>query len=489
MTGSISSPGLGSGLDVKSIVDKLVAIEHRPVDVLAAQTKGVQTRLSSFGLLKSFMSNLRDAAAKLADASLWKTTSATSSNPAIATATPLPGATTPPAVGGYRLKVGNLAQAQTLVSTPSADPKADLGAGRLLIEFGTWNDAGTNFAPKAGATPATITLTDAASSLEDVRDRINAANAGVDATLLRDASGTRLVVKSRATGEENAVRITASGPTDGDPPPAGLAALAYDPPHTAPGDASLTRAQPARNAHATINGVDIASATNTLDGAVEGLRISLLKASDDVVDLGVAPDTGAMKKALGAFVGAYNDITGYIATQTKYDATSKTAATLQGDASTLQVQKQLAGALSGMSAASSAFPRLLDVGIHLNSDNTLSLDSSKADKALANPQELAKAFAGHDASDPGKDGFGVRFVALAGKTLDFEGLIATRTRALEGTIRRAKDRQEKMEELVTQYQARMLKVYTALDTKMATLKAQSDYVTQQMKALAKNSGS
>src|SRR5262249_44961920 len=128
----------------------------------------------------------------------------------------------------------------------------DLGAGRLRIELGAWNDDATVFTPKAGATAATITLTDSASSLEDVRDRINASDAGVDATLLRDASGTRLVVKSRATGEENAVRITALGATDVDPPPAGLAALAYDPPNTAPLAASLTRAQPARNAHATL---------------------------------------------------------------------------------------------------------------------------------------------------------------------------------------------------------------------------------------------
>ena len=369
MTGSISSPGLGSGLDVKSIVDKLVAIEHRPIDVLANQAKGVKTRLSSFGLLKSFMGNLKDAAAQLANASLWKATSATSTNAAVATATPLAGAATPPSVGSYHLKVDALAQAQTLVSKAGVDPQAALGAGSLRIELGAWDAAGTSFTPKAGATPATITLPAEASSLADVRDRINAANAGVDATLLRDASGTRLVIKSRATGEENAVRITAAGPADGDPPPAGLAALAYDPPNTPADAGALTRAQAARNAHATINGVDISSASNTLDGAVEGLRIALLKPSDDAVDIGVAPDTGAMKKAL-----------------------------------------------------------------------------------------------------------------------DFEGLLATRTRALEGTVARYRDRQGQMEDQVSQYQDRMLKVYTALDTKMSTLKAQSDYVTQQLKVLARNGG-
>jgi flagellar hook-associated protein 2 len=489
MTGTISSPGLGSGLDVKSIVDKLVSIEHRPVDILAAQTKDVKTRLSSFGLLKSFMGNLKDAAAKLADPALWKATSATSTNPAVATATPVPGAATPPGVGSYHLKVANLAQAQTLVSAPSADPKADLGAGRLRIELGTWDAAGTGFTPKAGATAATIALTDAASSLEDVRDRINAADAGVDATLLRDASGTRLVVKSRATGEENAVRITASGLADGDAAPAGLAALAYDPPNAAPDAPSLTRAQAARNAHATINGVDVESATNTLEGAVEGLRIALLKPSDEAVDVSVSPDTGAMKKALTAFVGAYNDIAGYIAAQTKYDAATKTAAPLQGDATTLQLQKLLSGALAGTSTASGAFPRLLDVGIHLNGDGTVALDSSRADKALANPQELAKAFSSRDATDTAKAGFGVRFSTLADKALDFEGLLSTRTRALEDTVSRAQTRQDKMEDRVSQYQARMLQVYTALDTKMSTLKAQNDYVTQQMKALAKNSSS
>ena len=193
-----------------------------------------------------------------------------------------------------------------------------------------------------------------------------------------------------------------------------------------------------------------------------------------------------MKKALTAFVGAYNDIAGYIAAQTKVDPATKTAATLQGDATTMQLQKLLAGALSGASTASGAFPRLLDVGIHLTADNTLALDGAKADKALTNPKELAKAFTSHDAGDATGDGFGVRFAALATKALDFEGLLATRTRALEGTIARYQDRQDKMEALVSQYQDRLLKTYTALDTKMATLKSQSDYVTQQMKMLAKN---
>jgi flagellar hook-associated protein 2 len=485
MTAPLSSAGIGSGLDVNAIVDKLVSIEHRPIDLIATQQKSVQTKLSSFGLLKNFMANLKDAAGQLADPTLWKSTTASSSSAAIASATPTPGSHAPAATGSYHLQVANLAQAQTLVSKPVADTKAELGAGSLRIEIGNWDAAGTAFTPKAGANAATIDLAAGASSLEAVRDRINAANAGVNATILRDANGARLVVKSTATGEENAVRVTASGPAAGDPAPDGLAALAYDPPNAAPG--AMTQAQAARNAHATINGVDISSASNVLDGAVEGLTITLQKASDDPVEIGVGTDTAAMKKALSAFVSAYNDIAGYIAKETKYDAATKTGGTLQGDASTMQLEKMLRTALSDASGASTALPRLLDVGIHLGADNSLVLDSTKADKALANPQEVAKAFASRDPGHQSGNGFGVRFSDLAAKTLDFEGLLTTRTQAMQATISRYQDRQDKMENLVSQYQARMMKVYTALDTKMSSLTAQNNYVTQQMKMLAKNS--
>jgi flagellar hook-associated protein 2 len=484
MTGTISSAGIGSGLDVKSIVDKLVSIEHRPVDLIATQQKSVQTKLSSFGLLKNYMGNLKDAANQLADSALWKSTTATSTNAAIATATPTPGSLTAAAIGSYHLKVGNLAQAQTLVSKPVADTKAELGAGSLKIEIGTWGADG-KFKAKADTNPASIDLADGASSLEALRDRINAANAGVNATILRDAKGARLVVKSSTTGEENAVRITASGPAEGDPAPAGLAALAYDPPNTGAG--AMTQAQAGLNAHATINGVDISSASNVLDGAVEGLTISLQKASDDAVDIGVGADTATMKKALASFVSAYNDIAGYIANQTKYDAATKSAGTLQGDATTLQLQKMLRSALSDASGASGALPRLLDVGIHLGADNALVMDSTKADKALVNPQEMARAFAGRDSDNSANNGFGVRFAELGTKTLGFDGLFTSRTQAMQATINRYQDRQDKMEDLVTQYQERMMKVYTALDTKMSTLTAQSNYVTQQMKMLANNS--
>jgi flagellar hook-associated protein 2 len=102
---------------------------------------------------------------------------------------------------------------------------------------------------------------------------------------------------------------------------------------------------------------------------------------------------------------------------------------------------------------------------------------------------MAKAFANRDSANPANDGFGVRFAELGRRTLDFEGLFAARTQAMQATIGRYQDRQDKMEDLVTQYQARMMKVYTALDTKMSALTAQNNYVTQQMKMLAKNSGS
>jgi len=480
MTSSLSSPGVGSGLDVKGIVDKLVAIEHRPVDVLAAHQKSVQTKISSFGLVKNFMANLKDAASTLAGKSLWTATSATSSNASVATAASVPAGHA--AAGRYQLRVKNLAQAQTLVSAPTRDSKANLGAGVLHIELGTWPPADGAFEPKSGATPVTVVLPESPSSLEAVRDRINASAAGVNASILRDSNGARLIVKSLSTGEENGARITAEGPHPGEDPPESLAALTYDPPQAG----GMSRAQAARDASATLNGVPVSSPDNVLDGAIDGVTITLQKASDDPVDIAVSPDSAAMKKALTAFVGAYNDLAQYMAAQTKYDAASKTAAPLQGDPTMLQLQKLLRNALSTASGASAALPRLLDVGIHLDASNSLAIDGAKLDKALSNPQELAKAFANRDPDGATNDGFGVRFAAIATKLLAPDSPLSQHGRALDDSVARYRDLRAKMEDRVSQYQDRVLKSYTALDTKMAQLRGQSAYVSQQMSMLSKS---
>ncbi|MBV8603757.1 MAG: flagellar filament capping protein FliD [Pelomonas sp.] len=480
MVASINSPGIGSGLDVKGIVDKLVAVERRPITLLQQQHSSLQARLSSFGLLKSYLGNLGDAATQLSDLPLWRTPRGTSSDPSTVALTTSDGGST--TGGNYSVQVVQLAQGQTVASTPVADATAAVGAGTLHIELGRWPADGGAFVPQDGAAPVDLSFT-AGDSLETVRDRINAAQAGLAASLISDASGTRLVVHSTATGAANGFRITAGPGADGTPAPAGLRALAYAP-GGADGGTAMRLTQAAQNAHATVNGVAIDAASNVVDGAIAGVTLSLLKAGGDAVNVSLKPDTDAIAKAINGFVGAINDLAKYIAAQTKYDAATKTGAALQGDTTTLQIQKAVRKAMSDPTSASSTFPRLLDIGIKLGSDNLLTIDNTKLQAALANPAELARAL-GNRTSDSAADGLAVHFKHFAQTLLGTDGLVSTRNQALADSAQRNLDQQAQLESHVTSVQARLLQQYQALDKRMATLSGQSSYVSQQMQLLLK----
>lgn len=246
---TISSPGLGSGLDVSSIVEQLVAIERRPIDLLTTQKTALQSKLSAFGLLKSYTTNVEDAVAKLADPTLWQKTSTGSTDPSSVSAT-----STPLAAGGsYSVQVGQLAQSQSLASGAYLANTSSVGTGTLKIELGAWG-AGPAFTPKVPASSVDVVIGAGQDSLESVRAKINAANAGVSASIIKDGSGSRLVIRSLATGAENAMRITATGaaalptlPTD----PPSLASLVYNP--AAPASSKLTQSIEAKDAQATID--------------------------------------------------------------------------------------------------------------------------------------------------------------------------------------------------------------------------------------------
>ena len=108
---AVSSPGLGSGLDVNTIVPQLVAIERKPIDLLTAQTTGLQAKLSAFGLLSSYTDNVHDAIAKLGKTSFWQQTSASSAD---ASSVVVSGSTSA-SIGSYSVEVTQLAQAQSLL--------------------------------------------------------------------------------------------------------------------------------------------------------------------------------------------------------------------------------------------------------------------------------------------------------------------------------------------------------------------------------------
>jgi flagellar hook-associated protein 2 len=469
---TISSLGVGSGLQSESIIAALMSAERKPVDLLTAETSTIKTQLSSVGKMQSLVAMMRDKAGAIGSMSLWGQTTATSSD-----STMVSGTTTTGAVAGrYSVTVSQLASSQT-VTTATALPSSnsDLGDGTLQIELGTWN--GTTFTGRGS--PVSITIGSDDTSLADIRDKINNANAGVTATIVNDANGARLSIRSEATGAENGFKITATENVDDNDATTGLSVLGYD---AAVVGTPMALNQAAGNAKAKVNGIDVESKTNTLSGVADNLTLTLTKTTTTPVEVVVASDNEAVKTAIGEFVTAFNELATYIKDQTKYNAATKTGAPLQGDRTTIGLQWQLRGVINQGSTATSTWGRLSEIGITMKEDGTLTTSTSKLDDALAKPDELRKLLA-TDGTTSGASGFMDRFKDLGNAVLGEDGSLETLQTSLEAHIKRNDDRQDQMEDRLTRTEARLRSQYEALDTSMAKLNALSSYVTQQLASL------
>jgi flagellar hook-associated protein 2 len=194
------------------------------------------------------------------------------------------------AAGDYSVSVQQMAQGQTVTL---ASATTALSAGTLTIQLGTYStDAATppntTFASQSGSPPVSITIGPGDTSLSSIRDKINAANAGVAASIITDANGSRLSLRSTTTGAANGFQITATEAADDGNPATGLSALNFDA-STGSTTSQLTLNQFAVNAEATVNGISIESATNKLSNISDGLSLTLLKKSDTPIDVTVRP--------------------------------------------------------------------------------------------------------------------------------------------------------------------------------------------------------
>jgi flagellar hook-associated protein 2 len=463
---AVSSPGIGSGLDVNSIVTQLVAIERQPITTLKKQATDVQSQLSVYGQLQSKLSALQSASAALSQSTTWTQTAGTSSDPAsVGVATD---STT--RAGSYQVQVTSLASGQSVATASSyASADAVIGEGTLHVQLGSW--AGGGFAAKAGAAAVDITIGPGAQTLAQVRDAINNANAGVSASVLTDSTGTRLVLRSSATGEVNGFQIGVTDTGGG-----GLSALAYDP----GGTSAMTLARPAADAIATIDNLPVRSASNTLSGVIDGVTLTLSKVTTAPVQIVAANDADAIKTKITAFVTAYNDVNSMLAAQTKYDAATKTAGALQGDSAAWGLRTQLRNMLGTTSGASSMFGRLSDIGFDVKSDGSISVNDTKLTNGLANLDQLRKVFANSDPETPANDGVVLQMRKLTDRMLAFDGTLQSRTDGLQHRLDLNQTQQSKLEDRVTRTEARLRAQYSALDTQMNTLNGLSSYVQQQI---------
>lgn len=447
---TISSPGLGSGLDVSGLVRQLVSAERAPSEArLNREQARANSQISALaklqGALASLDSFLGDISSRLAPRS------ASVGNEEVFTATVTNGA---PA-GSYNIEVMQLASSQRLVGNAVAGADTVIGSGTLTLAIG---DASfdVNF--------------DSAATLDEIRDAINthADNTGVTATIVTGSDGAHLVLNAAESGAANTLRVTQAG-GDG-----GLAALTYD---VAGGDtANYTEASPALDAEVRIDGIAVSAKGNVIREALEGISLNLESAKPgETIELVISRDVTALESALKEFVTNYNAVVVTIADQTRFNIDAGTAAALTGDAMTRGIA---AGLRTVLSTATEGAPELADtlaeLGITTQSDGRLKLDSATLNKTLeAAPEAAAQLF-------EGEAGLAARLQESLKGYIESEGLFDSRTEALKNRLDQVAQQRDQLDLRMERLQQTYLKQFTALDTLLTQMQSTSSYLAQQL---------
>ena len=477
---TISSAGIGSGLDVNSIITQLMNVEKLPLQNLQAAASTMQTQLSAFGQVQSLVSALHDAMAPLLSSSSYSLTTSSSSDPTSVSV----GSSATATAGSYAVSVSSLAASQVAVSASGqfADTSATVGSGTLTLRLGSWNADKSSFSPATGSSDASISIS-SSDSLAGIRDKINAANAGVTASIVTDANGARLALQSTSTGAANGFRLTVADDDGNSADAAGLSRLAFDP---AGGAAQMTLTQSAANAQATVNGISVSSASNQLSDVVQGMSFSLNKLTTTPISISVTRNTDTLKTMVSSVVSAYNALAQTLTQATAYNPTTKQSALLQGNSTAQGIQNQMRNLVSSRGLASSVFSTLSGIGVEYQKDGTLKVNDTKLSAAVGNLSELQKALTRNDGTGANTNGFITRLSAWTDTLLSATGTIPTQTHSIQARIDANSKDQDRMNTKLTLVEQRMRAQYTALDSTMSNANALSKYVTQQITTWNKN---
>ncbi len=358
----LSFSGLASGIDSKSIVESLLAVERLKVTSLQAQQATLTALQGTFGNLRSGLADLQTKVGQLARSvgGPFEGKKATSSDETALRAAA--GASAAP--GQYTFTVAALASAHQVASQGLADQATLLKTGTLQLQVG-------------GVTK-TITVDPTNNTLQGLASAINVSGAGVQAAVINDGSATpyRLLLSSTKTGVANQIQIT-NGLTQG----GGGASLNLD--------TSTQTIQQAADAQIIIGGgagaITVNSASNTVEALVPGVTVNLLKADPSKpVTLTVSNDTAAAEAAITDFVDSYNRVIDFINERTTYDQDTQRAGILLGSNDAATLENTLAATVgAAVRSASRQAARLSSIGVTFTDKGNLQIDKAKLGDALS----------------------------------------------------------------------------------------------------------
>lgn len=472
--------GIGSGLDIKGIVDALVNAEKAPKTAqLNRLEKATTAKFSGLGQFRSALSEFQTVLKDLNSPALFEKRSASSGKADVFTVT----ADAKALSGNYSVQVFNLAQTSKVALRGVDSPTTEMGTGTLTIN--------------AGDKTLKVDVSAANNSLTGIRDAINASgkNAGISATIVNDPSGeggARLVLSSSTYGTGNDISVTSTS-TSGDlsildftaPPTTDFSAQPVDPDN--PREPRVISY--ARDASVAIDGITINSASNEIKDAVEGVTITLKKAQTaeelagaNTINLNVGEDRAGVKTAVNKFVEAYNKLMGSIESLTKVtpvggDDGQPLAAALVGDASVRSFMSSMRTELSNPTSGSGAFRILADLGISTQRDGTLKVDDARLTTALNDNFDQLGGFL------TGADGLLGRLESKVKPYAENGGILESRTKALQNTLASVDDQREQLTRRVSQLEARLLSQFNAMDSLVGQLSNTSNFLVGALDSL------
>jgi flagellar hook-associated protein 2 len=450
MAGSITTLGIGSGIDLQGMLDKLKSIDQLPIVNKQARQVEYKSQLAEFDTVNTKLLAVKTAALSLSLNDTFDSKSISSSNTDVLTATGNSSAVT----GNYDLTVTALAKKNSWQTS-----------GVETRDSAIATTAG-DFTYAVDGEQATVAVT-TGMTLEKLMNAINddEDNPGVTASIMDDGSGGtsafHLVLVSKETGEDNAVTIDTNN-TD----------LTFN----------EIQAAGTLDAKFTLNGISYQRGSNTVDDAITGITLDIVGEGSSIVK--VTADTSAIGNKITALVDAYNEAMAEISTNAAYNEETKESGLLNGLSSFTSIKAQLNNILFGsIDGLSGEYDSMVDLGLSYNRDGTITIDESTMNSALAeNPDSVKEFFVG--SSDGAIDGLADRLDNQLGFLTNYNGLIDNEKSRVQTSMDRLDDQIETAQERLDAKYETMAKTFAELDKFMSGMESQGNALSLQIESLS-----
>ncbi|WP_417350007.1 flagellar filament capping protein FliD [Ferrimonas sp.] len=443
---ALTAVGLGSGLDINGIVKALVDAEKLPREAtLNSREASVQAEISAIGSIKGAMSTFQESLEKLQDPDEFAQKKVTRNQLDYVSAKADQDAVN----GSYNIVVEQLAENQKVGTGTVSDVTSDIGAGTVTLGVG-----GDNF-------DITVEATD---SMQDIMKKINDAedNTGITATIVTDDTGSRLVMSSDETGTSNTITTSSTGD-------AALTAI-FD---------ATAEIQPAKDSIIYVDGLKVTSDSNTVEGAIQGVTLDLAKAdAGETTKITVANDDDIVYNNIKAFVDSYNEMMTTVGNLGSYNAETKTAGALQGDALPRNIQSQMRNLLGATFSTSIGDRALSTFGVSSDRYGKLEIDEEKLRDAIkTNGTAITELFTAEDT------GLADMMDSTLDTYLSAGGIISGRDTSLQNQLDRIEDDRTSLATRMASYENRLYKQFNAMDAAVASLNSQSADLASRFEAL------